>query len=148
MKNTEYKDVFDIGEEALSMKNKFSAFLNPLFTDNNSGEFIRGMNNVSPLATYKFYNQNTSVINNKYYPSAKSFQQGNSSLVIDPKIDKNGFSFYKYEFFSDTNRNDMVNSSEKLAFKLLLFVSTDGNKVKECYEVVKLELLPLGGHKS
>ncbi|WP_431611523.1 zincin-like metallopeptidase toxin domain-containing protein [Chryseobacterium sp. 'Rf worker isolate 10'] len=137
MKNTDYKDVFDIGEEALSMKSKFSTFSNPLFTNTNPGESIRGMNNVSPLATYKFYNQNTSVINNKYYPSAKSFQQGNSSLVIDPKIDKNGFSFYKYEFFSDTNRNDMVNSSEKLAFKLLLFVSTDGNKVKECYEVVK-----------
>lgn len=55
MKNTDYKDVFDIGNEALSMDNKFSfpAFKNA-FT---IGQNIHGMNNVSPLATVKLFNQ-------------------------------------------------------------------------------------------
>ncbi len=58
-------------------------------------------------------------------------------MILDESIKKNGYDFYKYEFFSDKNRNGSVEKNEELIFKLLLFVSTDGNKVKECYEVVK-----------
>lgn len=102
------------------------------------GETIRGMGNVSPLATMKFYNQSSEHILNKYFPDADYLQQKNSNLILDA-IDeaKNGYDFKRYDFFSDKNRDSKINTDEELIFKLLLFVSADGNKVKECYEVVK-----------
>ena len=102
------------------------------------GETIRGMNFVSPLVEYKFYNQNSEQIYKKYFPDADNLQQANSNLILDA-IDetKNGYDFKRYDFFSDKNRDGKINPNEELIFKLLLFVSTDGNKVKECYEVVK-----------
>ncbi len=102
------------------------------------GETIRGMKFVSPLVEYKFYNQNSEQIYKKYFPDADNLQQANSNLIIDA-IDenKNGYDFKRYDFFSDKNRDGKINPNEELIFKLLLFVSTDGNKVKECYEVVK-----------
>jgi len=102
------------------------------------GEMIRGMNFVSPLVEYKFYNQNSEQIYKKYFPDADNLQQANSNLILDA-IDetKNGYDFKRYDFFSDKNRDGKINPNEELIFKLLLFVSTDGNKVKECYEVVK-----------
>lgn len=138
MKNTEYKDVFDFGEEALSMNNKFPANSFPSIKNAFTiGENIRGMKNVSPLATVKFFNQSTEDLLAKYYPDAQNIKSNNNNLVLDESIKKNGYDFYKYEFFSDKNRNGSVEKNEELIFKLLLFVSTDGNKVKECYEVVK-----------
>ncbi|SDF85808.1 hypothetical protein [Epilithonimonas hungarica] len=102
------------------------------------GETVRGMNFVSPLVEYKFYNQNSEQIYKKYFPDADNLQQANSNLILDA-IDetKNGYDFKRYDFFSDKNRDSKINPNEELIFKLLLFVSTDGNKVKECYEVVK-----------
>ncbi|ASW75174.2 hypothetical protein CJF12_13365 [Chryseobacterium piperi] len=138
MKNTKYQDVFDFGAEALSIENKFNGFNFPNSQNAHKiGETIRGMSNVSPLATVKLFNQTSKDLVTKYYPDAKKLQTINSTLILDDTINKNGFSFYKYEFFSDRNRNNFINSGEELAFKLLLFVSTDGNKVKECYEAVK-----------
>ncbi|WP_294280767.1 hypothetical protein [uncultured Chryseobacterium sp.] len=56
MKNREYKDVFDLGTEALSMDNTFSPVQFPSFKNTFTiGEHIRGMNHVSPLATVKFF---------------------------------------------------------------------------------------------
>lgn len=138
MKNTEYRDVFDFGEEALSFNNKFSSPSFPSIKNAFTiGENIRGMTNVSPQATVKFFNQSTEDVLTKYYPDAQNIQSHNNNLVLDESIKKNGYDFYKYEFFSDKNRNGSVEKNEELIFKLLLFVSTDGNKVKECYEVVK-----------
>ncbi|MDR6516086.1 hypothetical protein [Chryseobacterium camelliae] len=56
MKNTEYKDIFDFGAEALSMDHAFSTTQFPLLKNTFTiGEHIRGMNHVSPLATVKFF---------------------------------------------------------------------------------------------
>lgn len=102
------------------------------------GETIRGMRNVSPLAEHKFFNQTTEQIYNKYFPDSENMQKGNRNLIFDFTDEtKNGFDFKRYNFFSDKNRDGKINPNEELIFKLLLFVSTDGNKVKECYEVVK-----------
>ncbi|MBW7675493.1 hypothetical protein [Chryseobacterium chendengshani] len=60
MKNTEYKDIFDFGEEALAINDKFSNTTFPTMKNAFTiGENIREMKNVSPLATVKFFNQST-----------------------------------------------------------------------------------------
>ncbi len=138
MKNTAYKDIFNFGEEALSINDKFSNTTFPTMKNAFTiGENIREMKNVSPLATVKFFNQSTEYVLAKYYPDAQAITSSNNNLVLDESIKKSGYDFYKYEFFSDKNRNGSVEKNEELIFKLLLFVSTDGNKVKECYEVIK-----------
>ncbi|PTT41941.1 hypothetical protein DBR28_03240, partial [Chryseobacterium sp. HMWF028] len=82
MKNTDYKDVFDTGQEALSMENKFYF---PAFTSFQNaftiGENIRGMNNVSPLATVKLFNQSTEDILKKYYPDGDISTNGNTNII-------------------------------------------------------------------
>ena len=108
------------------------------------GETIRNMKNVSPLATVRLANQTSRQNSQKYFPNAGApIQQGNSSLVLDPvlekhdelSVDKNGYDFITYDFYLDKDQNGKMNIDTEYVFKLLLFVSTDGNKVKECYEV-------------
>lgn len=103
------------------------------------GETIRGMNNVSPLVTMKFGNQTSKDIASKYFIDGKSAKNGNTNIIEDINITvKNGYKFDTYSYYFDNNHNGIYGDGQDvLAFKLLLFVSTDGNKVKECYEVVK-----------
>ncbi|WP_185146646.1 zincin-like metallopeptidase toxin domain-containing protein [Chryseobacterium sp.] len=113
------------------------SFFKPNAT-NRMGKDIRGMKGVSPLVTQKFYNQASDDLLSKYFPDREHIQKGNSNLILDAVDEtKNGYVFQRSDFFSDKNRDGKINADEELAFKLLLFVSTDGNKVKECYEVVK-----------
>ena len=137
MKNTDYKDVFDIGEEALWMENKLSfPSIQNAFT---VGENIRGINNVSPLATVKLFNQSTEDILKKYYPDGNISTNGNTNIIEDINITvKNKYKFSTYNYYFDNNRNSKYgDEGDLLAFKLLLFISNDGNKVRECYEVVQ-----------
>jgi hypothetical protein len=133
MKNTEYKDVFDVGDEALSMENKFSYPTFPSFKNTFTiGENIRGMNNVSPLATYKFYNQNSNEIASKYFVDADPPEKGTFTYVSDIRSDltqyiKDVKDFYYYE------KQDV----DHFAFKVILFSSTEATKLKECFEVCK-----------
>ncbi|SDI61516.1 HNH endonuclease signature motif containing protein [Chryseobacterium jejuense] len=138
MKNTDYKDVFDIGKEALSMKNKFIVppisqmpFL--------IGENVRGMSNVNPDVAVKINNKNSSSTAKSYFPGSPISKNGNTNIIADligPFIEKNGFNFNSESYFFDSNFNGTYgDGGDILAFKLLLFVSTDGIKVKECYEV-------------
>lgn len=139
MKNTEYKDVFDFGEEALSMENKFSASSFPSFKNAFIlGENIRGMTNVSPLATVKFFNQTTETILNKYYPDGKNVQRGNINMITDVNISNGELSRFDENYYFDNNHNGKFgDSGDILAFKLVLFISTDGLKIRECYEVTE-----------
>ncbi|WP_185155102.1 zincin-like metallopeptidase toxin domain-containing protein [Chryseobacterium sp. c4a] len=140
MKNTDYKDVFDIGNEALSMENKFSFQTFPSIKNAfATGENIRGMSNVSPLATVKLFNQSTDDILKKYYPDGNISTNGNTNIIEDINITvKNKYKFSTYNYYFDNNRNSKYgDEGDLLAFKLLLFVSNDGNKVRECYEIVQ-----------
>lgn len=141
MKNTEYKDIFDFGEEALSMNNKFPANSFPSIKNAfTTGEKIRGMNNVSPLATVKFFNQSTNEILTKYYPDADNLQRGNTNLVTDVGLQNDKLQPLIENYYFDNNHNGKFgDSGDTLAFKLLLFVSTDGLKIRECYEVTEPE---------
>ena len=132
MKNTEYKDVFDFGEEALSMENKFSALSFPSFKNAFTlGENIRGMTNVSPLATVKFFNQTSDDLLTKYYPDSGPVVEGTFAVVQDigsdpePVITKTVKDFYYYG----------VEEVNNFAFRVILFSSTDATKLKESFEV-------------
>lgn len=140
MKNTEYKDVFDMGDKALSMDNKFSFPAFPSFKNAFTiGENIRGMSNVSPLATVKLFNQSAEDILQKYYPDGDVSTNGNTNIIEDLNVTvKNKYKFSTYSYYFDNNKNSVYgDQGDILAFKLLLFVSNDGNKVKECYEIVQ-----------
>lgn len=101
------------------------------------GETQRDLTNVSPLAAYKFYNQTSKDILNKYFPDSNEIPKGNTSIIEDITV-KSGYNFETYNYYFDSNHNGIYgDGKDTLAFKLLLFISPDGNKVKECYEVVK-----------
>lgn len=103
------------------------------------GETIRGMKNVSPLVEIKFNNQTSDEIFGKYFPDATNTQKGYVNVIEDINLTiKNGYKFNAYNYYFDNNQNGIFgDSGDALAFRLLLFVSDDGNKVKECFEVVK-----------
>ncbi|PRB02453.1 hypothetical protein CQ046_12915 [Chryseobacterium sp. MYb7] len=99
---------------------------------NPMGETIRGMSNVSPLATYKFYNQNLNEIASKYFVDADPPEKGTFTYVSDIRSDltqyiKDVKDFYYYE------KQDV----DHFAFKVILFSSTEATKLKECFEVCK-----------
>ena len=119
-------------------KQGFGNFANVVTNNVILGETIRGIHNVSPLAAVKFYNQTSDDIYNKYFPDANESSKGNTTILEDPNIvTKGGYDFNSHDFHSDKNKNGIKDEDEQHLFKLLIFVSTDGNKVKECYEVVK-----------
>lgn len=100
------------------------------------GENIRGMNNVSPLATFKFFNQTSDEINSKYFIDASPPLEGTFSYVsdvgsnLDNEIKTMVKDFYYY------NVKDVRN----FAFKVVIFSSTEATKLKECFDVAQ----PLG----
>ncbi|MBW8521941.1 hypothetical protein K0U91_05590 [Chryseobacterium chendengshani] len=102
------------------------------------GKNIRGLQNVSPLATFKLFNQTSDEIFSKYFIDGNDTPKGNTTIIEDINlVVKKGFKFNVHDFYFDKNENGLKDADEETIFKLLLFVSTDGNKVKECYEVVK-----------
>lgn len=129
MKNTDYKDVFDVGEEALSMENKFSfpSFKNA-FT---IGENIRGMSSVSPLATVKLFNQSAEDIQTKYYPDGNPPVEGTFTYIPDNGSDLTSVIKTTVKDFYYYGVKDVKN----FAFKVIIFSSTEATKLKECFEV-------------
>ncbi|WP_295204398.1 zincin-like metallopeptidase toxin domain-containing protein [uncultured Chryseobacterium sp.] len=132
MKNTEYKDMFDFGAEALSMDHTFSTTQFPSLKNTFTiGEHIRGMNHVSPLATVKFFNQSSDDLLTKYYPDAGSPVEGTFTYVSDvgsnlePVIQNTVKDFYYYG----------VQDVNNFAFRVIIFSSTDATKLKESFEV-------------
>lgn len=102
------------------------------------GRNIRGMKNVSPLAAFKFHNQTSDEIFSKYFIDGNDTSKGNITIIEDVDlVIRKGFKFNTHDFYFDKNENGIKDADEQLIFKLLIFASTDGNKVKECYKVVK-----------
>lgn len=100
------------------------------------GEKIRGMNNISPLATVKFFNQTSNQIEKKYFIDAESPLEGTFSYIpdvgsnLDDEIKTTVKDFYYY------NVEDVRN----FAFKVVIFSSTEATKLKECFDIAQ----PLG----
>ncbi|AZA78817.1 hypothetical protein EG347_15530 [Chryseobacterium sp. G0186] len=132
MKNTDYKDVFDIGDEALSMDNKFSFPAFPtLKTAFTTGENIRGMSNVSPLATVKLFNQSTEDLQTKYYPDGNPPVEGTFTYIPDNRSDLTSVIKTTVKDFYYYGVEDVKN----FAFKVIIFSSTEATKLKECFDV-------------
>jgi hypothetical protein len=137
MKNTDYKDVFDMSNEALSMANKFS--FDPFAQIQNTiGETIRGMKKVSPILKVKPSAVDSQFIQKNYFIDATQKDKNKQILIDEIKFMKrDGYSFVLEEFFNDTNRNGVFgDSGDVLDFKLLIFATDDGNKIREAYDVV------------
>ena len=132
MKNTEYKDVFDFGEEALSMNNKFSSPSFPSFKNAFPvGENIRGMSNVSPLVTVKLKNQTLDDIVKKYYPASDPPIEGTFTYIPDNGSDLRSVIKTTVKDFYYYGVEDINN----FAFKVVIFSSTEATKLKECFEI-------------
>lgn len=132
MKNIEYEDVFDIGEEALSMENKFFQSSFPSFKNTFSiGENIRGMTNVSPLATVKFFNQSPDELLTKYYPDSNPPVEGTFTYVPDIGSDLESVIKTTVKDFYYYGVEDVNN----FAFRVIIFSSRDATKLKESFEV-------------
>lgn len=136
MKNTEYKDVFDFGSEALSMENKFNGINFPTYKNAFTiGENIRGMTNVSPLATVKFFNQTSDDLLTKYYPDASPPVKGTFTYIPDTGSDLTSVITTTVKDFYYYGIEDVNN----FAFKVIIFSSTDATKLKECFDVSRPE---------
>ncbi|QFG54461.1 hypothetical protein [Chryseobacterium sp.] len=100
-----------------------------------SGETIRGMKNVSPLATVKFFNQTWEQIYSKYFVNADLSLEGAFTVVSDAgsdisdEIKKTAKDFYYYG----------KEEAGYFAFRVIVFSSTEATKLKECFEVSKPE---------
>ncbi|REC48841.1 hypothetical protein [Chryseobacterium pennipullorum] len=132
MENTDYKDIFDIGNEALSMDNQLSFPSFPSFKAAFTiGENIRGMSNVNPLATVKLFNQTPDDLLTKYFPDGSTPVEGTFTYIPDNRSDLTSVikttvkDFYYYSVVDVKN----------FAFKVIIFSSTEATKLKECFEV-------------
>lgn len=138
MKNTEYKDVFDFGEEALSMGNNFSIDEN-IQIQNTLGETIRGMKRISPILQTKPVSVDSQFIQKYYFIDATKKNNEKEILIDEIKFMKrDGYSFAMEEFFEDSNKNGILgDAGDLLDFKLLIFSTDDGNKIREAHDVVQ-----------
>ncbi|WP_156907067.1 hypothetical protein [Epilithonimonas caeni] len=95
------------------------------------GETIRGMNFVSPLVEYKFYNQTSQQIYKKYFVDANPPLEGTFNIISDvasdvsDEIKKTVKDFYYYNKIEP----------QYFAFTVVMFSSTEATKLKECFEV-------------
>ena len=93
------------------------------------GETIRGMNNVSPLVAYKFFNQNSNDILNKYFIDAPPHTEGTFTYCSDVRSDLKKYIKHVQNFEYDRAK------TKEFAFRVILFSSTEATKLKECFDV-------------
>lgn len=138
MKNTEYKDVFDFGEKALSVNEKF-LFSKNLQFQNTIGETVRGMRGISPVLQIKPVSADSQFIQKYYFVDASVNKKNEETLINEINfLKRNGYSFFLEKFFEDTNKNGVFgDAGDLLDFKLLIFSTDDGNKIREAHDVVQ-----------
>ncbi len=99
------------------------------------GRTIRGMTYVHPLTKMKFYDRTSREIEALYFPDAKKKKSRQIEIITDVDSNPNP-TIYSTNFFYDTNKNGRIgDEGDTFAFKIILHVSKNGNKIKEAYEV-------------
>ncbi len=99
---------------------------------------IRGMTNVSQLATKKFYNRTALEVAQIYFPQATQKKVKNITIHTDTESNKNLLEYVtKRVFFYDKNNNDVLDEDEQLAFNVYIYTSKDAIKLLETFEVSK-----------
>ncbi|GLB52944.1 hypothetical protein NBRC110019_19840 [Neptunitalea chrysea] len=97
------------------------------------------MTNVNPLLTQKFSDRSVQSINNLYFPDGKVYSSNNQpiNIITDVGSSVKVDDFLKFDVYYDYNRDKEFSETDKLAYTLYIFISKDGNKVKEAYESTK-----------
>ena len=92
---------------------------------------------MSPFATVKFRNRTWQEIGDIYFPAAEKQFFNEVGIVTDVDTDSNPNTFLSStSFYFDTNKNSIIgDKGDTFAFKMILHVSKNGNKIKEAYEV-------------
>ena len=102
------------------------------------GETIRGMTNVHPLVTQKFYNRTAKETSRLYFPDAEKEFLENQGIYLNVDVDCEDAKKYlvaSTSFYYDRNHNNTLDEGE-LAFNIHVYASKNGPKLKEAFECV------------
>lgn len=133
MENTEYKDIFDFGEEVLSMDNKFS--INKKSQINTSyGSSYRGMNHISSRLANGAVSGNSDFITLNYFIDSKIITSNNGiQLIADPDADPDKIKISEGDFTYNPKNKD-----QKFAYKVKIYTSTSVRKLEEAFKNTKV----------
>ncbi|MFV0572181.1 MAG: hypothetical protein ACK5M1_07105, partial [Xanthomarina gelatinilytica] len=122
----------------MGYENPFNSYQNRILV----GETVGGLTYVHPLVLKKFFGRTVEKTGRLYFPDGSIFSNSQNARSIDIEIKTDVDTTIKEEdfivrdFYFDKNKDKIYGSSgDKLAYKLYVFISKDGNKVKEAYEV-------------
>ncbi|MFN4198071.1 MAG: hypothetical protein ACK4FS_03490, partial [Flavobacterium sp.] len=138
--NNQFDDSFDLSSDQILNLGDYN--LNDLSKIKRigkiyKGETIRGLTYVLPFVEVPLRNRTVAQVQQFYYPDSKKFINSNISMNTDVNVDTDINKFTK-DFYLDINKNK-INDDGDIPFKLVVFVSRDGNKIKETYEVTEPE---------
>lgn len=139
MKNTEYSDVFDFGEEVLSIDNKFSNEKQPKI-NTYYGSSYRGMDHISARLANGAVSGNSDFTTLNYFIDSKSITSNNGiQLIADPGSDPDKIKITEADFTYNPKSKD-----QKFAYKVKIYTSTSARKLEEAFKntvVGEFELL-------
>jgi len=100
------------------------------------GQTIRGMTHVHPLTRMKFSSRTSREIEELYFPDAEKQFLNQIGIITDVDSDTKPETYHSStDFYYDTNKNGRIgDKGDTFAFKIILHVSKNGNKIKEAYE--------------
>lgn len=128
MKNTEYKDVFDISEEALSIENKFN--IDKQSQINTSyGNSYRGMNHISARLANGAVSGNSDFATLNYFIDAKIVSYNGIDTIVDPESDPDKIKIKEGNFSYYPKSKD-----QKFAYKVKIYTSTSARKLEEAFK--------------
>ncbi|WP_027380503.1 hypothetical protein [Chryseobacterium daeguense] len=127
MKNTEYKDVFDIGEEALSMENKFNINKQSKINTSYGGSY-RGMDHISARLANGAVSGNSDFTTLNYFVDAKIISYNGIDTIVDPESDPDKIKIKEGDFSYSPKSKD-----QKFAYKVKIYISPSAKKLEEAF---------------
>lgn len=128
MKNIEYEDVFDIGEEALSMENKFNINKQSQINTSYGGSY-RGMNHISARLANRSVFGNSDFTTLNYFVDARITSYNGIDTIVDPGSDPDKIKIKEGDFTYYPKSKD-----QKFAYKVKIYTSTSAKKLEEAFK--------------